>query len=211
MTIDRDDLNIKRTDDENQILTPSTLLNNKTGIEKRNNLNNENIDNTSLILLSISGGLMLVLVLILLVKKYRNKFSVAPCPPIVVISSKKENYVKRNNNKPRDYILEILPGTPRSALFNRVPVAKKVNKPRRSRSLPRKSSKSLGLKRRVNSLPDLNKLDIEKNRRKNKLPPLPIEDEPPQVPVRNERIKRLVNIKKRMREQKERASKLLPI
>ena len=113
-------------------------------------------------------------------------------------SNKKEKYVKRdNNNKPRDYILEILPETHIKRSIN-----KEINV-KRTYSLPRKSNKQIKLNRRSNSLPDLSKFDIESNRRNNKLPPLPLQDKPPPIPIRSNRIKRLVEIKKRMKEQKE--------
>lgn len=178
-----------------------------------NKVDKINSDDTSLIALLISGGLIGILLIIYILKKYRNSFSVAPCPPVVITSKKKENYIKKanNNNKPKDYILEILPGTPRSALFNKVPVAKKSTNTRRSRSLPRKTVKQPKLKRRVNSLPDLKKANIIINRRKDKLPPLPLHDEPPPIPIRTERIKRLVEIKMKMKKQKEKNSKLMAI
>jgi hypothetical protein len=188
--------------------SPSNLTDN---YEKNNSIIKINSDNTSLLILSISGGLVFIFIVLYLLNKFRKNRSVAPCPPIVI--NKKNNYVKKtnNNNKPKDYILEILPGTPRSALFNRVPVAKKASSTRRSRSLPRKTVRQVKLKRRVNSLPDLKKLDIERNRRKKDLPPLPLQDEPPPIPIRTERIRRLVEIKKKMREQKDKSNKLMTI
>jgi len=198
---------------EIDFLSPSSNVSNEEQ-NYTNKVDKINSDDTSLIALLISGGLIGILLIIYILKKYRNSFSVAPCPPVVITSKKKENYIKKanNNNKPKDYILEILPGTPRSALFNRVPVAKKASSTRRSRSLPRKTVRQVKLKRRVNSLPDLKKLDIERNRRKkDKLPPLPLHDEPPPIPIRTERIKRLVEIKMKMKKQKEKNSKLMAI
>lgn len=197
--------------DNDDILGPSSAQENTTRIEELNK-SYENSDNISLIILSISGGIILIFILILILRRYRRKFSVAPCSPVLVNSTLKDKYIKdTNNNKPRDYILEVLPGTPRSALFNRVPVAKNKTDRRRSRSLPRRTNKGLGFSRRVNSLPDLKKVDIENSRKKDKLPPLPFQDNPPPIPARTERIRRLVNIKKKMREQKEKTSKLLAI
>ena len=179
---------------------------------KNDSLVEINSDNTSLLILSISGSLILIFVVIYLIYKCRKNQSVSPCQPIVV-SDNKGKYIRKsnNNNKPKDYILEILPGTPRSALFNRVPVAKKTSSTRRSRSLPRKSGRQEKLKKRVNSLPDLKKLDIEKNKRKQDLPPLPLDDYPPPVPIRNERIMRLVEIKKKMHNKKINNNKLMAI
>ena len=169
---------------------------------KNNSLVEINSDNTSLLILSISGSLILIFVVIYVIYKCRKNQSVSPCQPIVV-NNNKGKYIRKsnNNNKPKDYILEILPGTPRSALFNRVPVAKKTSSTRRSKSLPRKSGRQERLKKRVNSLPDLKKLDIEKNKRKQDLLPLPLDDPPP-VPIRNKRIMRLVEIKKKMHNKK---------
>jgi hypothetical protein len=188
--------------------SPSNLTDN---YEKNNSIIKINSDNTSLLILSISGGVVFIFIVFYLVNKYRKNKSVAPCPPIVI--NKKNNYVRKtnNNNKPKDYILEILPGTPRSALFNRVPLAKKASSTRRSCSLPRKTVRQAKLKKRVNSLPDLKKLDIERNRRKKNLPPLPLQDEPPPIPIRTERIRRLVEIKKKMHEQKKKTNKLMAI
>ena len=179
---------------------------------KNDSLVEINSDNTSLLILSISGSLILIFVVIYLIYKCRKNQSVSPCQPIVV-SDNKGKYIRKsnNNNKPKDYILEILPGTPRSALFNRVPVAKKTSSTRRSRSLPIKSGRQEKLKKRVNSLPDLKKLDIEKNKRKQDLPPLPLDDYPPPVPIRNERIMRLVEIKKKMHNKKINNNKLMAI
>ena len=194
------------------IINPSSSTITKNYETKNNSVVEVNSDNTSLIVVLISGGLVIIIIIIYIVKKYRSKFSIAPCPPIIT-SNNKDNYVKKpkNINKPKDYILEILPGTPRSALFNRVPIAKKVSSSRRTRSLPRKTVRRVKLKRRVNSLPDLKKVDIEKNRRKDKLPPLPLRDNTPPIPIRSERIRRLVEIKKKMREQKENNIKLMTI
>ena len=92
---------------------------------KNNSIIEINSDNTSLLILSISGSLVLIFIIAYILNKYRKNQSVAPCPPVV--ANNKRKYVRKssNNNKPKDYILEILPGTPRSALFNRVPVAKR--------------------------------------------------------------------------------------
>ena len=125
------------------------------------------------------------------------------------IVNKNKSY--RTNNKPNDYILEILPQNSTSQLINRVPVAKKAPSVRRSRSLPRKTSNHKKLNRRVSSLPNLNNINLKNKRRNNNLPPLPFQEETPVVPVRTERIKRLVELKKKMREQKEKTNKLLPI
>ena len=128
------------------------VINNNSKLDENDILVKMDNDYTSVIVLSISGGIIIMAILFFIMKRYRNKFSVTPCKSTEDNKGKK---IRKNKSltKPRDYILEILPTSGKN------------------------------------------------------LPPLPAGEEPsiepPIVPPRVDRLTRLVNIKRKLREYKE--------